>query len=197
MKFGLRETIFIVLLMLIPVGAWWFVFRPQNARNAEMHRQIETRQAKLRKINKTAATIGDLEKQIESLSEAIGYFKSKLPDEKEIDKILQEIWILAESNDLQAKSVRTRLRKSKQSGFLAEDSEQAEQPIVVQLVGDFRGFYAFLLALESQPRIMRIRTMNLEKKDKCPPGYVSAEFEMSIFFERKRKERSWPQKPPT
>ena len=81
--------------------------------------------------------------------------------------------------------------------FLTENSEQAEQPIVVQLMGDFRGFYAFLLALENQPRIMRIRTINMEKKDKCPPGHISAEFEMSIFFERNRKERSWPQRPPT
>ena len=48
MKFGLRETIFVALLMSLPVGAWWFIFRPQNIRNDEMIKQIEVKQEKLR-----------------------------------------------------------------------------------------------------------------------------------------------------
>ena len=32
----------------------------------------------------------------------------------------------------------------------------SEQPILMNLEGDFRGFYTFLQALERQPRIMRI-----------------------------------------
>ena len=193
MKFGPRETIFVALLMLIPVGAWWFVFRPQNVHNAEMRRQIEARQAKLRELNKVMGTIGDLEKQIDSLQQAVDFFQSKLPDEKEIDKILKEIWRLAESNNLQAKSIRMLVWRESTS-LLPEASSQAEQPIAIQLSGDFRGFYSFLLALESQPRIMRIRKMDLKLFDKDTPGAVSAEFEMSIFFERNRRKTIWPQK---
>lgn len=196
MKFGLREIVFIVLLMVIPVGAWWFVYRPQNAANAEMRRQIEARQAKLRELNKITGTIGNLEKEIEALSGAVTYFQSKLPSEKEIDKILQEIWILAESNHLHAKSIRT-LKRMGRRGFLAEGSDHAEQPIVVQLEGDFLGFYAFLTALESQPRIMRISKMKLKLLRKSLTGGINVEFEMSIFFERNPREKRWPQRNPT
>ena len=60
-----------------------------------------------------------------------------------------------------------------------------EQPISVKLEGDFRGFYGFLQALETRPRIMRIKKLSLKKitDDDSPPGYVQANFVMSIFFE--------------
>jgi len=196
MKFGLREIVFLVLLMLIPVGAWWFVFRPQNALNAKMRSQIESRQAKLRELNKSMTTIKDLEKQIGELTKAIDFFQSKLPNQKEIDKILQDIWNLAKSNDLHTESIRA-LVCSDKTGFVDEGAPQGEQPIAVHLTGGFRGFYAFLLALENQPRIMRIRKMTVETKDNAPKGQIEAEFEMSIFFEQGSEDKLWPTKPPT
>ena len=53
------------------------------------------------------------------------------------------------------------------------------------LEGDFLGFYAFLQALENQPRIMRIHEMELEMLDKhgVPTGRVQASFTVTIFFE--------------
>lgn len=189
MKFGLREALFTLVLMLIPVGAWWFIFRPQNANNASLKEEIALRQAKLQKLNLALGTIGDLEAEIESLEEAIAYFQSKLPGEKEIDKILQEIWLLAEDNNLKAKSIRPLNRKS--ALFTNESSPQAEQPIAIQLEGNFSGFYAFLLALEDQPRIMRVGRMNIEVPSRSPgPGYVEIGLEISIFFEPNAKGQS-------
>jgi hypothetical protein len=48
--------------------------------------------------------------------------------------------------------------------------------------GDYQGLYKFLLALEGQPRIMRVRQMSL-KEMPAQKGAVSAEMEISIFFE--------------
>jgi type IV pilus assembly protein PilO len=169
--------------MLIPVGSWWFVFRPQNMRNDEMRQQIEIKQAKLRQLNDAISTIGDLEKQIDELSKAIVFFKSKLPNEKEVDKILQEVWLLAKSNKLNPKSIRT-IKRRMGAGAAPISTEHAEQPIKVELRGDFLGFYAFLMALENQPRITRIRKMTIKRLKDCKIGRISAEFEMSIFFER-------------
>ena len=179
MKVGLREIIFIVLLMGIPLGAWRFVFKPQNAHNAEMLHRIEAKQAKLRQLNQATGTIGDLQKQIASLHSAMSFFRSKLPNEKEIDKVLQEVWKLAETNQLTTKSIRT-LQRGSEPLFA---TQHAEQPIAVQLEGDFAGFYSFLLALEDQPRIMRITKLTLKKPEKGSQGMVKAEFVMSIFFE--------------
>ena len=187
MKFGIREIVFIVVLTAIPVGAWWFVFRPATARNAEMMKQIEKRQAKLQALNQATATIGDLKVEIVSLEEAIKFFRSKLPGEKEIDKVLREVWRLAEANRLTTKSIRT-LKATGSTKMLTDPAgPYAEQPISIRLEGSFTGFYGFLLALETQPRIMRIQQMSIEKPAKAGEGHIRADCMVSIFFERSGK----------
>ncbi len=204
MKFGMREIVFIVVLAAIPVAAWWFVFRPADTRNDEMIEQIETRQKKLQSLNRATATIGDLKIEISSLGEAIKFFRSKLPSEKEIDKVLQEVWRLAEDNKLTIKIIQT-LNKSPKMVTLTDPSgPYAEQPILLQLEGPFTGFYGFLLAMETQPRIMRIQQMHIveiskgsrggrgkkareDGKAETNKGDVCADCVISVFFERSNR----------
>jgi Tfp pilus assembly protein PilO len=187
MKFGIREIVFTVLLAAIPVGAWWFVFRPGKTGNAEALSAIENRQAKLRTLNQATATVGDLKVEIAALEDAVKFFRSKLPSEKEIDKVLQEVWRLAASNRLRTESIRT-LKASEETMLTEASGPYAEQPILVKLEGPFNGFYSFLLALETQPRIMRIQQMKLDRSLKGEEGSVRAECTMSVFFERAGKE---------
>jgi len=187
MKLGTREIAFNLLLAAILVGAWWFVFRPNAARKAEMLAEIEAKQEKLRSLNQATATIGDLKQEIASLDKAIGFFRSKLPTEKEMDKVLREVWRLAEANHLTTKSIRQ--LNSKSEMILTEEAgPYAEQPISVKLEGHFAGFYGFLLALERQPRIMRIQEMEIAKHRKAPDGHIDAECKISVFFEPSDKE---------
>jgi len=190
MKIGLREVVFVILLMGIPIGAWWFVFRPRNAREAEIRSQIEAKQAKLQALNHATATLGNLKKEIDSLEKAVAFFHSKLPNEKEIDKVLQEIWRLAESSQLTTKSIRV-VDKASRNLPVAAGGGYAEQPISVQLEGSFLGLYTFLQALENQPRIMRIHNLSVTKSKKGPEGHVEASFVMSIFFEQEKKDSEW------
>ncbi|MFB3891853.1 MAG: type 4a pilus biogenesis protein PilO [Phycisphaerae bacterium] len=182
MKFGLREVVFILLLAAIPVGSWWFAFRPRNAREAEMIRAIEAKQARLRQLNQTIGAIGDIQNEITGLEKNIALLRSKLPNEKEMDKVLQEVWRLAEANQLTTKSIRAVDKGD--ALFAAPGSPQSEQPITMKLEGDFRGFYSFMLALENQPRIMRIKRMTLTKPDKAQEGCIQASFDMTVFFEK-------------
>ncbi len=73
-------------------------------------------------------------------------------------------------------------------------SPHGEQPVLIQLEGDFEGLYSFMLDMESQSRIMRIRQMTLKKPEKSHPGRVSATIEFSIFFERKKGLTQWTAK---
>ena len=185
MKLGLREYLFFALLVGVPLGAWWMVFRPQNERESAMRQQLEAKQAKLRDLNRTTGELGNLRAAIKSLSKGIDFFQSKLPSEREIDKVLQEVWRLADANDLITKSIRTGTR-SGPNRFSQAGSAAQEQPIEMTLEGDFLGFYAFLQALENQPRIMRIHEMQLEMLNKrgAPTGRVQASLTVTIFFEQ-------------
>ncbi|MFP3936893.1 MAG: type 4a pilus biogenesis protein PilO [Phycisphaerae bacterium] len=182
MRFGKREILLLALLMAVPLGTWWFIYRPHNAYESELKRQIEAKQEKLRQLNRATGTIGDLREEISSLDEAVGFFRSKLPSEKEIDKVLQELWRLAEQNDLSTKSIRT-IARNKQTSLTEDNGPHGEQPIQMKLEGDFKGLYSFLLELENQPRIMRILKMTVRTPKDAPQGHVQAEFVMSIFFE--------------
>ena len=177
----LRQTIFVGLLLAIVVSAWYFVFRPRDASDRRLRAEIELKQKQLQRLNRATACIGNLKAEIGDLQEAITFFQSKLPSEKEIDKVLEEVWRLAEANRLTTKGIYT-TRRTSASLFLPVGAPQTEQPIKMELVGPFMGLYNFLLALESQPRIMRLRKLEL---DVLPgnKGKVKAQVEMSIFFE--------------
>lgn len=182
MKLGLRELTFFVLLLAIPVGAWWFVFKPRSLRVAEETQQIEAKRAKLAALNYATAGIGDLEHEIEELTQAVAFFQDKLPQQEGMPLVLQETWRLAEANDLTAKAIRT---QALNSGVQVTDPSgpYAEQPILMELEGDFAGLYSFLLELENKPRITRIHQMRLEK-DAQAEGRMRAQMVMSIFYER-------------
>lgn len=181
MKFGLREAVFILLLMAIPTGTWWLVFRPRNARNVEITQQIGAKQIKLSGLNRTIGEIGSLQTEIASLEKGISDLQAKLPSEKEIGKVLEEVWKLAEANHLTSKGF-NKLDKGDPT-FTAPNSPHAEEIVLMKLEGDYRGFYSFLLAMENQPRIMRIRKMTLARPDATAEGFVAATIEMTIFYE--------------
>ena len=157
MKFGIREVIFVVVMLGLLGSTNYFVFSKANVKKQELLKEIHDRQAAL-----------------SNLQQAITFFESKLPQEKEVDKILKEVWQMAEANSLQTKTIKT-LKTERGPNY-------SEQPIDMSLAGDFNGFYAFLLQLEKLQRITRVTSMNLQKiSDR--DGEMQAQMTLSIFFE--------------
>jgi len=125
-------------------------------------------------VHRATAGIDDLRPKITELEHAIHFFEGKLPEEREIDNILKEVWQMAQTNSLETRSVKT-LKVEKEAGY-------SELPIEMTLIGDFPGFYSFLLQLEKLPRITRITQMKLEKINERD-GAMKATMTLSIFFE--------------
>jgi type IV pilus assembly protein PilO len=175
MKFGIREIVFVVVMLALLGSTNYFVFSKSNAKKQELLKEIHDRQASLSNLQQATNGIDDLDHKIDDLQKAITFFESKLPQEKEVDKILKEVWQMAEANHLQVKSVKT-LKTQRGPNY-------SEQPIDMSLSGDFKtGFYAFLLQLEKLPRITRITNMKLEKISD-QDGAMQAQMTLSIFFE--------------
>jgi len=174
MKFGIKELIFVLLMAGLVASSYVFVFKPAAEKRTGREKDIADRQKALADLKTATTGIGDLEKKIADLQQAIIFFESKLPQEKEIDKILQELWQMAESNSLQTKTIKT-LKSERNGGY-------SEQPIQMSLSGDFHGFYSFLLQLEKLSRITRISTLKLDKIT-TKEGEMQAQMTMSIFFE--------------
>ena len=174
MRFGLREVIFVVVMLALLGSTYWFVFSKANQKKQSLLSDIRTKQAALSNFQQATAGIEDLNNKIDELQKAITFFESKLPQEKEVDKILKEVWQMAEANSLQTKTIKT-MRSERGPSY-------SEQPIEIMLLGDFNGFYSFLLQLEKLPRITRVTNMALSKITDVE-GVMSAKVTLSIFFE--------------
>ncbi len=181
MKFGIRELILVCAMVGLLVCSYLFVFKKANAKVVTLKSETETKQKALGNLDKATAGIEDLGRKIDELQRAITFFESKLPQEKEIDKILREISQMADANSLQTKTVKM-LRTERGPSY-------SEQPIQVSLTGDFNGYYAFLLQLEKLSRITRVTNMKLEKLDERD-GEMQAQMTLSIFFEPDTSARS-------
>jgi len=176
MKGIVRIIVTLACLAVVTAATVLLVLRPLNARVEEDREAIEQRRTQLVKLERVARRISDLQKEIHRLEDALAFFEDRLPEEKEIDVILREVWLIAEQKALVARSVRTQTAASQPRYNL--------QPITISLQGTFESFYEFMLGLERLPRITKIRQMQVAKSP-LQEGSVDVDLVMDIFFEKK------------
>ncbi|TDJ58173.1 MAG: hypothetical protein E2O40_01835 [Planctomycetota bacterium] len=182
MQFGSREVIFLIVLLVVPVASYFYVFKPRNHEIRQAQIEVENKQAKLDNLREVTAKIDDIGLAIEQGRAAIQLVEAKLPSARDVEVILEDVWELAASSRLTVKSIKSE-KPVPAAGYM-------EQPLKVSMEGRFEGFYTFLLALESLPRITRIHELKLERKtggrtgdDEDPSGIMKADFVLSIYFE--------------
>ena len=102
MKFGIRELAFVVVMLGLLGCSYFLVLTKAQQKVAAQERKIEERQKALADLDKATAGVADVDRKVEELQEAIKFFEKKLPQEREMDLILKEVWQMAEQNRLAA-----------------------------------------------------------------------------------------------
>lgn len=171
---GLRKVVFFALLVGVTVVGYEYMIKPANKNLADTKARVDAKLAKLASYEKAISATEDLTKQLEQLEEAISFFESRLPPTSKIHEVLEQVTVIAQKEGLTPKTIRT-LPKKNNSGYI-------EQPLRMELVGNFRSFYSFLLELEKLPRIMKLRELGLTKQSDGE-GRIAADFVVSIFFQ--------------
>ncbi|MBN2312724.1 MAG: type 4a pilus biogenesis protein PilO [Sedimentisphaerales bacterium] len=169
-----RKVVFFLLLVGVAVVGYQYMIKPANARLAESKTRVDEKLTQLAKFQEASNAAEDLSRQLEQLREAMEFFESKLPPKSQIHEVLEQVTVIAQKQGLKPKTIRT-LGKKNNSGYI-------EQPLKMELEGDFGSFYSFLLQLEQLPRIMKIRELELDRH-KEDNGVVTADFIVSIFFQ--------------
>ena len=190
MRLGLRELIFFIVLLAVPVGSFFYVFKPRNDQISEARKEIQVKQARLDSLAAVESKIDDIGLAIEEGRESIQLIEAKLPSEQDVQGLLQGVSQTAKRNKLNVKSFK--------SEKIVPAALYMEQPIKVQMSGEFDGFYQFLLELENLPRITRIHQLKLERADgkggpkdeDLPPGSMKAEFTLSIYFQPQAQQQA-------
>jgi len=174
MSSNMRKIVFFVLLVGVSFFAYKYMIKPANRVLADKKQAVEQKLAKLRQFEEATHEAESLNRQTEQLQEAIAFFESKLPPTSQIHEVLENVTVIAQKQGLKPKTIRALAKKSN-SGYV-------EQPLKMQLVGNFNSFYSFLLELEKLPRIMKIRQLKLSKQQSLE-GQITADFVVSIFFQ--------------
>ena len=169
-----KKIIFYMSLIGLTVLSYQFMIRPANKAFVEQQARIQTKSEKLAEFEKAVEAAYDLNVQLQQLQQAVKFFESKLPPTSEIYRVLEQVTLIAQKQGLQPRTIRTLVAKTN-SGYI-------EQPLKMELEGDFNSFYSFLLELEKLPRIMKIRSLDL-KKINDRDGSVLADFTVSVFFQ--------------
>ena len=174
MKLGLREIVLLNLMLGLLAASWWFGFKKVADRREQYQEELAMKQRELAELREATADVEDLGRRVAELQEAIEFFESKLPREKDVELILRDVWRAAEANRLEIRRFETLA--------VRRDSHCSEQPIRMELAGDFEGFYAYLLELEGLKRITRVTRMELSRMEERN-GAMEAEMTLAIFFE--------------
>mgnify|MGYP000270817795 CR=1 FL=1 len=175
MRFGLREVIYVLLLLAMPASAYLTVFKQRAAADLTAKEEIVQVDDKIKRVSKATAAIPDLAAEITKLQSAIDHFQSMLPTDREVETLLKQVWETAGKHGLNTKSVRP--------DKIVPAAQYAELPIRMEIVGDFFGFYEFMREIEALPRITRMPKIEVERDGKEDVGQVKAKVTLSIFFE--------------
>ncbi|MBN2136803.1 MAG: type 4a pilus biogenesis protein PilO [Sedimentisphaerales bacterium] len=171
---GLRKTVFFALVVGLVVVGYQCMIVPANKNLADAKARVDMKISKLGEYEKATAAAEDLTKQLAQLEEAIQFFESRLPPHSKIHEVLEQVTVIAQKEGLKPKTIRTLTLKDN-SGYI-------EQPLKMELEGNFKAFYSFLLETEKLPRIMKIRQLEVDKQ-LGDEGQIAAEFIVSIFFQ--------------
>lgn len=181
MRFGIRELIFFVVLLAVPVASFVYVFKPRNDEIRNARSEIAEKEQRLTKLQEVVSRIDDIDAAIREGQEAVELLESKLPSRGGVEDILEQVWSIASQSGLTVKSV-----KSKEP---VPAALYQELPLDMVMEGYFDGFYQFMLELENLPRITRVHNLKLERDaknkpgDHSPEGWVRAEFTLSIYYQ--------------
>ncbi len=172
----LRQGFFFAVLIAVPVASFFLVFKPQNAEIDRAKKEIEHKQGMLEKLRQATSRSEDLARANEQIAESIAAIEAKLPTTKEMDSILRQLAALAAENNLVVPTFKKGERPL-QAGLAME------QPLDIEIRGDFDGFYAFLLRLEQLPRITRISKLDIERSTDVD-GEMKAKCVLSIYYQQ-------------
>ena len=180
MRFGLRELIFLLVLLAMPAVAYFAVFKEQNNKHQEARAEIQAKRAKLEALDKATEQFINLDEEIQRLQGAIDLIEQKLPAGRETYVVVNRVADIARSHQLKVEEI-------KPDKVVAAGPYASELPIQMEITGGFEGFYRFLLEVEKMPRITQMPLMKLERvkkqSEQHPPGTMTATLTLSIFFE--------------
>jgi type IV pilus assembly protein PilO len=173
MRLGAREILFLMVILGVLASSYFLIFSKANAKLEATKEDTLAKEHALADLRTETSGIADLNRKIDQLEQAIKIFDNKLPAQRDVDTILQQVSQISQSAGLTTRTVKP--AKSETT------ANYSEEPIELTVSGDYKGFYQFMLDLEKLPRLTRVTQMKLTKMN-GDSGQMAADVTLSIYF---------------
>jgi len=172
MNIGLREIIIFLVVLSMPVGAYFAIFKPQNEKIESKKSDIVHKEQMLTLLRQETSRNEDLKRANEEIADRIDEIESRLPTGKEVDQIVRQVSEIAVASGLESPTFK--------SAKPIAAARYFEQPLEMTTKGSFTGYYEFLASIERLPRITRIVDMNIKRAREGVE--IEVDFTLSIYF---------------
>jgi type IV pilus assembly protein PilO len=178
MNMGVRGLLVLSIVVGMPVASYHMVFKPQNKAIESARKEVEHKENLLDKLREETSRNADLAKANQEIQKAVLTIEARLPSGKEVDALVRQVSDIAVSSGLQPPAMK--------SARPVPAALYMEQPIEMEVLGNFVGFFTFLAQIEKLPRITRIHDMKVTglARDEIE---LKAEFTLSIYFQDDRQ----------
>jgi len=174
MQLGLRGALVLTIVVGMPVASYFLVFKPQNAEIQRAKGEVEHKESLLDKLRVETARNADLVRANEEIQRSVKVIEARLPSNKEVDGLIRQVSDLAVASGLQPPAIK--------SSKPVPAALYMEQPLELEVRGDFVGFFTFLAQVEKLPRITRIHDLKMTGRNK-EDVELEATFTLSIYFQ--------------
>ncbi len=172
MRRRIFEFVLLTAMLAACIGACTLIVQKSHARRDVLLADMAAKEKLIGEIVQSTTGAAVVQEKIAALQATLNTFSHRLAEPGEIDALLERLTRAAAANSLTVESVK-RISPTPTADFV-------EQPIVLKLTGDFRHFYAFLLTLEKQPKLVRITQLTL-KKSETRDGGATATIGFSVY----------------
>ena len=197
-KLGIREYVFVGMLVVIPMSMFMFVFLPRGKAIAQMSSDTKEMQKQLVEFRSVSdQAMVNIQQDITDLEKAVKYMDARVPMAPGTEKTIGDLSRLARKHELRTKKIRaltpikpmtTELKLGAAAAAEPNKKEYEFRELDLELEGEFKNFYSFLQAVEEFPRIIHVEQVQLNKTE--PEGNVEAKLKLRIFFREEQKEEA-------
>ncbi|QDU33974.1 Pilus assembly protein, PilO [Poriferisphaera corsica] len=163
---------YILIILATPVLSYVFLFQPRAYEIQKIEDNIAGMNEQLQIFEASKKDIAELSDEIAKVEESLTRLKAKLPDQKNVENVLRNVWNIATKHNLETRNFRT--------DKIQNIDNYMRVPIEMTITGDFDGYYEFLQQLESLPRIIKIPTMTIESLNNHD-GTIQANIYLNVY----------------
>ena len=162
-----------VLVCTMLLTFYFFSYRPETARLAELKKTIISREQELQANKIAASARNEIAARNERLRQELDRIK-KPSKQTELADLIKEITLFGDQSSLKKFD-------KKVSPMPMRGDMYVEQSVSLTFEGDFTNIFNFLRSLDEMHRLTRIRSMSLKSKD-LSGGKVQGQMAMNVYY---------------